>query len=479
MLSVWVDTQWTRLPDGALEGRPEAPLPAALTRLAEGRDGGPLGLSGRAVSAEGMRLRAGLGYGRARHLAGDVALLFDPCRRRFRIAAEKVVALERRWAQATFAVRADRPVFAAGVGGTLSHSGISVDLARALGLDGPGLSVSEDGSLWARAADGVTRGSAPAGAPDAIVFHSDDLQEPTTLTVEATTACNFRCGFCYGRHIAQGVMRVDAFLAILDALPRLAAVEFTGEGEPMLNKDVPEMIRACKARGAWVHLTTNGSRMTRERVETIFDLEVDAVATSMETLDHARFARLRPGGDLDEVKRAMASLASETRARGRGPNLLLWVTLVRSSLDEIDAFLDYAGEAGFARVEFQTLNRLSAYRRFYSVELQAEILSPEELRAHRNRPSCSARARAVIDEILATHAGRRCDIFMGSTMVYWQGEVTPCRLLKVPQHPSCGNARRAPLTEIWRETGFVDFRFALQHGVVLNACDGCAYVAGA
>lgn len=475
MLSHWVDTAWTRRADGALEGRPTAPLPAALMRLAERHDIGPLGLSSRALGTEGVRLRAGLGYGHARQLAGDVAMVFNPVDRRFQISEAEVKTVERRWAEAVFAVRSNLPVFPAGVGGTLPHTGISDDLARAMGLDGPGLRTSGDGALWARAGDAAHS----EVSPDAIVFHSDELREPTTLTVEVTTACNFRCGFCYGRHITQGVMRLDAFLAILDALPYLTAVEFTGEGEPLMNKDLPEMIRACKSKGAWVHLTTNGSRMTRDRVETIFDLGVDAVATSMESLDPTTFAHLRPGGDLEEVKRAMASLGAEKRARGCGPDLLLWVTLLRSSLDQIDTFLDYAEEAGFARVEFQTLNRLAAYQRFYSPELKAELLSPQDLQAHRDRPSCSERARAVIDEILATNSGQRCDIFMGSTMVYWQGEVTPCRLLKVPQHPTCGNARHTPLAEIWRDTGFVDFRFALQHGIVLNACDGCAYVAGA
>ncbi|MGU3495494.1 radical SAM protein [Xanthobacteraceae bacterium A53D] len=474
MLSHWVDTAWTRQEDGALSGRPLAPLPDALLRLGQHPGDLPTGLSGRARAGRFIRLLAGAGYGRRQCLAADVAMLFDAEHTLFRIETEELRRLDRRWRDARFTFGDGLPPTRAGIGGTLEAYALSPALAARLRPADARLYVSTDQSLWS------ARPAGPARAlPDALVFHDDTLPVPITLMVEATTACTYRCGFCYGRHLAQRMLGLPAFLAMLDDLPALAAVEFTGEGEPLLNKNLPAMIRACKARGAFVHLTTNGSRMTPERAALICDLGIDVVATSMESLDPASFARLRPGGELAEVKNAMALLAGERQARGRGPDLLLWVTLLRSSLHEIDAFLDYAAAAGFARVEFQVLNRLAAYRRFYTADLAAEMLEAADLEVHRNRPTTSARARLVIDELLAIHGGRRCDIFMGAATADSRGEVTPCRLLKAPQHPSVGNLAHQPLEEIWADPGFAHFRFTLQHGVVLNACDGCAYVAGA
>lgn len=474
MLSRWIDTAWTAAADGALTGHPLRPLPDALLRLDRRRGDAPGDLGPRAGHGRQIRLLAGAGYSGARRVAADVPLLFDPEKQVFRMDAAEAGRLEGRWRDARL-VAAGRLPRPAGIGGKLDAPALSPAIAARLTPSGAVLLVDDDRALWS-GDDGVAMAAA---LPDAVLFHGDDLSAPITLLVEATTACNYRCGFCYGRHLAQGVMRLPAFLAMIEKLPALAAVEFTGEGEPLLNKALPAMIRACKARGAWVHLTTNGSLMTPERAALILDLGVDTVATSMESLDPARFARLRPGGDLAEVKRAIALLAAEGRARGGGPDLLLWVTLLRSTLGEIDAFLDYAEAAGFARVEFQLLNRLAAYRRFYDEALRAEMLDVTELLTFRARPSTSASARRVIDEILDIHAGRRCDIFMGALTVDWQGAVTPCRLLKTPQHPNAGHLRHTDLDRIWRDPGFVDFRFALQHGVVLNACDGCAYVAGA
>lgn len=480
MLGQWIDTCWTNDGDGSMAARLHGPLPAALLDLAGSHDDGPLGLSPRARGGAGrgagLGIVAGLGYRRARRVAAEVSMRFDPATRMLRIAPAERARLDARWAAAALRPAEVLPPVGSGIGATLEHRQISPDLGTILSQPGGRLLATSDRSLWVGA---PIDPDAAQDLPDAVLFHDDALPAAMTLTVEATTACNYRCGFCYGRHIAQGIMRLPEFLAVLERLPPLTAVEFTGEGEPLMNRDVPEMIRACKARGAWVHLTTNGSRMTRARAELIVDLGIDAVATSMETLDPARFARLRPGGDLAEVQGAIACLAATRAERGRGPELLLWVTLLKSSLGEIDAFLDYAEQAGFAKVEFQVLNRLAAYRRFYGPELESELLDPADLRAARDAPATSPRARRVLEEVLATQSGRRCDIFMGSTMVYWQGAVTPCRLLKVPQHPVCGDARTTPLEQIWQDPGFRNFRFALQHGVVLNACDGCAYVAAA
>lgn len=476
MLSAWVDTKWQRQTDGTLLGQPQEPLPSALLALDKRRGNEPLDLSERARNGAEIKLLAGLGYSGTHGLAMDVQMFFNPQTHCFRILAAEAEVLSARWLRAVFTARSEMLTAKSGIGGKQKDQPISFSLARRIFPNTGGYLVSEDESLWC--APGLAEPN-NFELPSAVIFHSVDLPKPTTLVIEPTTACNFRCSFCYGRHLKQGVMRLPAFLDLLENLPSITAVEFTGEGEPLLNKDVPDMIRAFKARGSWVHLTTNGSRMTPERAAMIHDLRVDSVSTSLESLDAERFSYLRPGGDLTELQQAVAMLVSERKARGYGPEILLWVTLLRSSIDEIDAFLDYAEQAGFARVEFQTLNQLAAYQRFYSDELKAEILSEADLVAHRAKPSTSPRSRQVISELLDIHSGRRCDIFMHSTMVYWQGDVTPCRLLKVPQHPNCGNARQTPLTQIWKGSSFAKFRFALQHGIILNACDGCSSVSHA
>ncbi|MBE6529335.1 MAG: anaerobic ribonucleoside-triphosphate reductase activating protein [Ruminococcaceae bacterium] len=79
-----------------------------------------------------------------------------------------------------------------------------------------------------------------------------------------TAGCNFRCPFC---HNALLVTEIDAAAVydeeeIFSYLQKrrgiLDGVAITG-GEPLLNRDIPELLRKIKALGYSVKLDTNGS----------------------------------------------------------------------------------------------------------------------------------------------------------------------------------------------------------------------------
>lgn len=473
MLDLLVPMAWQEETDGSATGTPLCPPPDALIELASEPADEPLRLAPGRHPGDGIRLQLGWVYREQGVIALDAPIDYLPAEGRFRLRASDRQTVRDRWrAAASEAATALEPS-EVGCGGTLR-----VDLL------GPAISADFGGGHGAVTdphARFVSRAAAPLpkqlpGLPGALAFHGDRMPEPITLTVEATTACNFNCVFCYGRHIARGVLRWDGFLAMLDNLPALTAVEFTGEGEPMINRRLPDMIRECKRRGLWVHLTTNGSRLDRGRADMLLDLGIDALAFSLESIDRDLFSQIRPGGTLDELKAGIRTFAEARGARGAATQMLLWVTVLRRTLDEVDRILAFAEEAGFDRVELQTLNALGAYRRFYGKSLENDILSRDEVAAAAAAPGRSLRARDALSQLVRIFESSRCDIFMGSVMAYWSGAVTPCRLLKVPQHPEAGNLMHAPLSELWSEAGFRRFRFALQHGAVLNSCNGCAYV---
>ena len=165
--------------------------------------------------------------------------------------------------------------------------------------------------------------------------------------------------------------------------------------------------------------------------------------------------------------------------KSKGPELRLFVSLVRSKLSEVENFLSYGDRLGFDRVEFQTLNGLPAYARFYPLALAGEISDRADLIDALAQPSLTDRARQVLLDLCAQFEGAVCDRFMLGLAPNWQGLVSPCCLLKVPDFPSLGDLTTMTLEDLWLGTEFRRFRFAAQHGVVLQSCDGCATMAGA
>lgn len=319
----------------------------------------------------------------------------------------------------------------------------------------------------------------PAGVPDGVCFHSGAFPGQITLKLEPGTRCNFTCGFCYGRHLEQGNLSWDAFLSLLGRVPGVRFVELTGEGEPLANKQIFRMVAECRRRGLGVHVTTNGSLLTDRSAERLLSSGATSVAVSLESVDEERFAQLRTGGSLPQVIEGIRALVRARERLGVSATLSLWVTLLRETLPELEALGEMVDRLGIDHLEFQVLNTMDAYARFYDARLRANALEPGLVDALARQAVVHPKVRAALAAAGASYGGRECDVFLQTAMVSWQGAVTPCCLLKAPDFPQMGNLHESTFEEIWESPRFRLFRFSLQHGIVLESCAGCARVAAA
>ena len=79
-----------------------------------------------------------------------------------------------------------------------------------------------------------------------------------------TGGCNFRCPFCHNsslvipERIAEGMAEEEIMAFLRKRVGVLDGVAITG-GEPLLHKDMPELLRRIKALGYKIKLDSNGS----------------------------------------------------------------------------------------------------------------------------------------------------------------------------------------------------------------------------
>lgn len=127
------------------------------------------------------------------------------------------------------------------------------------------------------------------------------------LRISVTPRCNLRCAYCDPLGIGHGerpcsVSAEDVANVIEAAVSLgLTSVRFTG-GEPLLRKDLPEMIRHAKrvARVPDVAITTNGTLLARRLAE-LLAAGLDRVNVSLDALDPEVFARVTGGGSIRPV----------------------------------------------------------------------------------------------------------------------------------------------------------------------------------
>lgn len=123
--------------------------------------------------------------------------------------------------------------------------------------------------------------------------------------------CNLGCPYCpytdgnseirrWYRERGGDSMPVPLWRKLADECGLHGAwMRITGGGEPMLHRDMVDMVEYAKARGARVWMNTNGSMFgptasLREKLRRLIACGTDLIEFSMDAADAATYAQLRP-----------------------------------------------------------------------------------------------------------------------------------------------------------------------------------------
>ena len=105
------------------------------------------------------------------------------------------------------------------------------------------------------------------------------LDTPLPVFIDASSVCNFHCNFCpHGdekaiKAMPQTVMKKELALKCIDDLKRFSKrikrISFSAGGEPLVNRDLPEMVAYAKYCDVsdCLGITTNGSLLTPDTAE--------------------------------------------------------------------------------------------------------------------------------------------------------------------------------------------------------------------
>ncbi len=111
---------------------------------------------------------------------------------------------------------------------------------------------------------------------------------PVCLYLEVTNRCNLLCETCprtFEDLEAPADMSWDLFTSIIDQVPNIARVVMHGVGEPMLVKNLPQMIRYLKERGIYALFNTNGTLLTPRKQRELIETGLDELRVSLDAAD--------------------------------------------------------------------------------------------------------------------------------------------------------------------------------------------------
>lgn len=179
-------------------------------------------------------------------------------------------------------------------------------------------------------------------------------EHPSKLFVEVTSRCNMSCAMCVkqtsGGADPEGDLSMPLFRALAPAFPGLDAFILNGVGEPLLHPQLEEMIRAARERmptEGWVGFQSNGLLLTDARAVSLASAGLDRVCFSIDGVSPETFRKVRKGGEIEGVERALAAMAAAKKRCGR-PDLQVGVEFVvmRGNLRELPDALRWSAARG-------------------------------------------------------------------------------------------------------------------------------------
>lgn len=172
---------------------------------------------------------------------------------------------------------------------------------------------------------------------------------PLFVILAATSSCQSRCTYCQIPQRPMRSMTTDDVFSLIDQITAMGTQRLgIWGGEPLLRRDIGEIVAYAKHRGLYVTLDTNGYLLP-EKWDTL--KAVDHLILSLDGNREAHDAN-REAGSFDRVMDALAVLP-------KGKTVWTITVLTRRNLHQIDWILDLGDRLGFVPT-FQVLHHNSA-----------------------------------------------------------------------------------------------------------------------
>jgi MoaA/NifB/PqqE/SkfB family radical SAM enzyme len=183
---------------------------------------------------------------------------------------------------------------------------------------------------------------------------------PRQLYIEVTNRCNSLCASCpltYDHFLPWEPKRHLSwarFRQVVDQLPAIDRVVLHGIGEPLLNRELPQMIAHLKTRGAHVLFNTNGVLLDQRRGDALVEAGLDELRVSLDAVTPELYHQLR---GIDKLAQIVANVRAFIARHGghERPRVSLWMVGMQENLHQLLAFVRLGAELGVPEVYLQRL----------------------------------------------------------------------------------------------------------------------------
>lgn len=323
-----------------------------------------------------------------------------------------------------------------------------------------------------------------------------DSSLPKNLYLEVTNRCNLKCKACIlyrGSWEPARDVTLDEMVQITDQLTELERIALHGIGEPLLNEELPGMIRHLKNRDIYVLFNSNGILIDKKRQYELITAGLDELRISLDAASPQGYNAMRDSDKFDQIVSNLHSFVEHRKQlHVSHPKLSLWYLGTRENIAELPAFIRLADTIG---IEDVYLQRLVYFQddTGYGVAIPEKTLmdSDGKTREYLNQSQDLAKQLGIRFNASGLHTPLESVQLNAANRPFWQRCFRPTTLMYITANgnvlPCCispfatsdyssiilGNVFESSLEEIWLGPKYRKFRKTHQSELPPKCCRGC------
>jgi radical SAM protein with 4Fe4S-binding SPASM domain len=287
---------------------------------------------------------------------------------------------------------------------------------------------------------------------------------PVSYSIEPTNHCNLKCPECpsgLGTLTRPlGLLKFDDFAKLIDQIKDTGFyVQLFFQGEPYINKQLPEMIRYAQKRNVYISVSTNGHFITEKNVDYILENAPDKLIFSMDGLDEESYQQYRIGGTFAQADAGLKALTRRKRElKKRLPYVELQFIVMKQNEHQLEDAAKYSKGSGVDKVVFKTM-QISSY------ENAVKFL-----------PTNPKYRRYIVENNnfrIRNSLQNHCFALWRTSVITWDGRVVSCCFDKDANFEA-GQLNGKTFKEIWHSKELNEFRKSLlSDRAGVSMCTNC------
>jgi radical SAM protein with 4Fe4S-binding SPASM domain len=271
---------------------------------------------------------------------------------------------------------------------------------------------------------------------------------PISYSIEPTNHCNLQCPECpsgLGTLTRPlGLLKQDDFKKLVDEIKDTAFyIQLFFQGEPYINKNLPEMIRYAQSKNIYISISTNGHFINEKNVNFVLDNAPDKLIFSVDGLDEESYQKYRVGGTFKQADEGLRSLIKRKKERRlKKPFVEFQFIVMKQNEHQLDDVKKYCKDVGVDKLVFKTM-QISSYEN-----------------AMKFLPSNNKYRRYTLENHsfkIKNEIKNHCFALWRTSVITWDGRVVPCCFDKDAVN-EIGILNGKSFSNVWSSNEYSNFR---------------------